>query len=281
MGKLLSHQSFLKKVKNDKVTILTEYKGYNSCIYVQDNYGLLKTTPAQLILGNNIKITTALNKEQYFTNKFSEFINKNGIEIIKYNTTQNILIKDKYGLIKSTYLNFHRNAIPGIETAIDKDSYMKNIFRKVHGNKYIYKKAKYSGNSNLVLITCKYHGDFKSRFYNHANGSGCIKCNAKGCHIKGYLRSSCKKVKLYIVNLYNEQENFYKIGVTKQKLKYRLSKFPYNCNVIKVIESSPLNIISLENNLLKYHQKHSYAPQKAFAGSAKECFTKLMINYGK
>lgn len=48
--------------------------------------------------------------------------------------------------------------------------------RKVHGDKYLYKKVHYNGSSKKVLITCPIHGDFLQEAASHLNGVGCPKC---------------------------------------------------------------------------------------------------------
>jgi hypothetical protein len=47
----------------------------------------------------------------------------------------------------------------------------------IHGDKYLYEKLEYIGNRINVIITCKEHGDFKQRPYNHLMGKGCPSCS--------------------------------------------------------------------------------------------------------
>jgi hypothetical protein len=47
----------------------------------------------------------------------------------------------------------------------------------IHGDKYLYEKVEYIGNRVNVIITCKKHGDFKQRPYNHLMGKGCPSCS--------------------------------------------------------------------------------------------------------
>ena len=51
--------------------------------------------------------------------------------------------------------------------------------REVHGNKYDYSKAVYTGKENKVIIICPEHGEFKQRAYSHKVGCGCPKCKTK------------------------------------------------------------------------------------------------------
>jgi len=51
--------------------------------------------------------------------------------------------------------------------------------KKVHGEKYCYKKALYKSAHSHVIITCKIHGDFSQKAYSHLNGKGCPECGLK------------------------------------------------------------------------------------------------------
>lgn len=49
--------------------------------------------------------------------------------------------------------------------------------KSVHGDKYDYSKAKYTGAHNKVIITCPKHGDFEQEPNVHLKGFGCPKCS--------------------------------------------------------------------------------------------------------
>lgn len=48
--------------------------------------------------------------------------------------------------------------------------------RKVHGNRYEYPNAEYTGVFNILIITCLIHGDFPQTAHIHLSGSGCPHC---------------------------------------------------------------------------------------------------------
>ena len=89
--------------------------------------------------------------------------------------------------------------------------------------------------------------------------------------IKSTWISKYKKVKLYKVKLYNESEEFIKIGITASSIPRRMSRIPYKYKIIRVIEGTTENIIDLEDKLLNLHKKSNYKPQIKFRGST-ECF---------
>lgn len=46
----------------------------------------------------------------------------------------------------------------------------------IHNNKYQYDKVDYKNNTEWVIITCKTHGDYKVRPYEHLRGANCKRC---------------------------------------------------------------------------------------------------------
>ena len=48
--------------------------------------------------------------------------------------------------------------------------------KQVHGDKYDYSKAEYTGHAEKVRIICPEHGEFRQIASNHLRGAGCPKC---------------------------------------------------------------------------------------------------------
>ncbi len=63
-----------------------------------------------------------------------------------------------------------QNSVHDIETFIAKS-------REIHGNKYDYSYAKYTGAKSYLTIICPKHGQFMQTPNNHLNGNGCPYCN--------------------------------------------------------------------------------------------------------
>jgi hypothetical protein len=49
-------------------------------------------------------------------------------------------------------------------------------FTAVHGTCYGYEKVQYTNNKTKIIVTCKKHGDFKTKPSHHLNGHGCDRC---------------------------------------------------------------------------------------------------------
>lgn len=57
-------------------------------------------------------------------------------------------------------------------------------YQEVHGDKYSYDNTVYTGWSNKIQVTCKYHGDFWIPSHNHLAGNGCPECGKISFHQK-------------------------------------------------------------------------------------------------
>lgn len=85
---------------------------------------------------------------------------------------------------------------------------------------------------------------------------------------------------LYIIKCSNDNESFYKIGITKQEfLRKRFScdtSMPYNVETIKTYVSHPSIIFDLETKLHQICKQHHYTPIINFGGYT-ECFTNIEL----
>lgn len=151
-----------------------------------------------------------------------------------------------------------------------------------HNNFYIYSKTNYIKNNIKVIIICPIHGDFEQAPYMHLNKNGCSQCaksNNMGFSKERFIKYCNNKYiqnpVLYIIKCFNENEEFYKIGITSKSIKQRFhgKKMPYNYKIIYEQSGSPEVIYNLEKELHKKHKQFHYKPIIFFPGSAKECFS--------
>ncbi len=75
---------------------------------------------------------------------------------------------------------------------------------------------------------------------------------------------------LYIVRLYDEYEDFYKIGATTD-ITRRMGQIPYKHEIIKVVNTNMYDAYYMEYELHKKHASVKYIPLKIFDGYT-ECF---------
>lgn len=153
--------------------------------------------------------------------------------------------------------------------------------KKVHKGFYSYEKTKYINSATKVVITCPEHGDFKQSPNKHANkGSGCPKCRPKGWHKTGFVKACNNNSgigRLYAIKCFNDDELFYKTGITSQELEIRFSgnsRMPYKHIVLFEVVGKPDYIYDLETQLHRMLRGSKYRPNKLFAGRT-ECFTTI------
>ncbi len=179
---------------------------------------------------------------------------------------------------------------PSIYTAIDKTKVYVNKAIEIHKGKYNYSKAIYTGDLGKLKIKCSKHGYFLQGAGVHLMGCGCPKCGIEKMKLSraknGWTRTSwiefCNASnsdpKLYIIHCYNDNEQFIKIGITKNKMKRRLSNYmmPYNYHAIKIISGTAGQIYDKERDLKKQFTNFKYNPSIDFHGKT-ECFSELIM----
>lgn len=160
---------------------------------------------------------------------------------------------------------------------------------KIHNNKYDYSKTNYNSSHESVTITCIEHGDFKQKAYIHLSGKGCNKCaikkriynleqNENNFSKSGYKSiANGRECTFYILHCYNNEEEFYKIGITVNTVKQRYfckKTMPYEYKILKEIKGDSETIWTTEN-LLKNKLTKKYKPKIKFSGSVRECYTDI------
>lgn len=159
--------------------------------------------------------------------------------------------------------------------------------QSIHNYKFDFSETVYGKNAHdKVIIKCPVHGLFKISPNSFLTSKhGCQKCareqgtkkmmeNHKSSWKREDWINICKNktAKLYIVKMFNNQECFYKIGITsKSKIERRFTNIPYNFKVIKIIVSNNAAFIyDLEKVLLKHTKHLKYKPKIKFQGHS-EC----------
>ena len=152
---------------------------------------------------------------------------------------------------------------------------------------YNYQNSIYRGNKIKLNIECPLHGDFQQTPNSHLSGSGCPQCATE--LYGGYSRSDfVKKTKgknciFYILKLFNENEEFYKIGIASTSIIVRYStkaKMPYSYEIIQEIKGEAGEIWDLELKNKRLLKDFHYTPKINFKGSVTECFSdvNLLLN---
>lgn len=127
-------------------------------------------------------------------------------------------------------------------------------------------------------IVCPEHGEQLLTFRGFLkNRHGCPECteNLNGWSKTNFIKRARRNGNaiFYIIRCFNENEEFYKIGITTNSVKrrYASKKFPYSYEIIHEISDKASVIWDLERLLLKIYKKYQYTPYISFSG-ATECF---------
>jgi hypothetical protein len=155
----------------------------------------------------------------------------------------------------------------------------------VHGKRYNYRDTVYKLALAKVSIICVHHGEFQQAPNKHLQGRGCPSC-ADEIRVLGdiadKLRSAGRKIegRLYIVELYSEDEHFFKIGISTQNLRRRLSEVHqlYDIEIIADIEMDIIDAYDIEQGTLKNLSKLRYHPRLYFGGNT-ECLSKNPLEH--
>ena len=156
----------------------------------------------------------------------------------------------------------------------------------VHGNgRYDYCNAVYKNAKTKLEVKCT---ECNTKFFtnpaNHIQGNGCPTCAVSN---QGYNRSAYierakrydNKSKLYILKCFNDEEEFYKIGINMTSIKKRYptkKSMPYQYEIVLILEDDAGQIWDLEKNLHSELRPLFYTPKISFAGQH-ECYTELSV----
>jgi hypothetical protein len=185
-------------------------------------------------------------------------------------------------IIQKIFKTFHQ-VLLSVKSYKDRVDELINKLKEVHGDFYSYEFINYKGSRLPITITCPYHGNFEQRCDVHLKGSGCSTCfrNRQGWGKTEFVNACSKHNNigtLYIIRCFNDNEEFYKIGITGQTLFQRFGytdkstiRMPYNYEIIQEIRNNSELIWDIEQYLHKLYKPFIYKPTIKFAGS-NECF---------
>lgn len=150
--------------------------------------------------------------------------------------------------------------------------------RLKHGDKYDYSKVNYINSSSKICIVCPKHGDFWQTSSLHINnGTNCPLCAVETRHgftkerfIKHCNSKKCD-VRLYLLKMFGDTEEFLKIGITTSTINHRFCSIDYDFVLLRSHTGSPNYIWELEKTMHLLFKNYSYKPLKYFKGHT-ECY---------
>jgi hypothetical protein len=231
-----------------------------------------------------------LNGEPRFKGKYNEEIISMGFYPMEdINTVKgNYYIRDVDGYIYRSSLTVLRRG-NGSYMFHSKNKYtIHNLKLYIQDNKIPYQvvSEEYVIYNEKLDFYCALHGIF-SKELNHfvSKEYYCPDCCSKGTYIETqaernkdlWLKIPCE---VYTIKLYNDDEVFYKIGITKQSVKKRFSKEnkTYSYDIIDIIKTNLYDAVYIEKRKHMENYMHKYTPKQMMYGGHTECFSNLVFS---
>lgn len=256
-------------------------------VIVETKYGLCKLRKKQFNKNKRLTRQCAINPTEFLQNESNEIHNFE-FEILDTYTKNDVLINIKHKICNTTFQQSPSTHLRVKGCPICYGRYTKSfeqIVEKanlIHSNKYTYIKTENTNSNSSLNIICPVHGLFTQKVKTHLEKHGCPKCAKQNT---GWNRSSfiskCNKNNnglgiLYVLRCWNENEEFYKIGITSKSIKDRYKSktlMPYNYEIIQEITNLGSIIYDLEKYLKVQINKMGFniKPKIPFLGSSTEC----------
>lgn len=187
----------------------------------------------------------------------------------------------KCAIDKSKQFNINRFTSIIDKNISNANEYFIQASKKAHGDKYDYSLSEYKGSSTSVKIICKDHGIFEQIPLNHIRGSGCKNCVTNGYKFSDFKEKCSTYGVLYLIKCFNDNEVFYKVGITSKSVKDRYKskdKLPYNYLIIAELKGTPEWCWLEESTSKRMSHYYRVSPINKFGGSITECFSKVLFN---
>jgi len=228
--------------------------------------------------------------EEFIKKASLKHVNKFDYSLVEFN-----VLMDRIKIICPTHKIFEQRATKHLHgdgcpkcsgnVKLTKDEFIQRALA-IHGDKYNYSKVNYKGHAYKISITCDVHGEFMQTANKHLSGDGCPECAEEN---KGWSFSLWEKAglnsnkfegfRLYIIECWNDNERFFKVGKTFNNLSRRFKtkvKMPYRWKLIKIEEGDARTVSELEISFKHLNKDNQYIPKIKFKGMS-ECYSNVVI----
>lgn len=245
----------------------------------KDEFGIIKVSTNSILSKKATPgIMAAVNKTSYFLNK----LKTKHPDILEGYHLLNTYIKDSdylifegpFGKVRMTPERLLINTKFSISAALNKTDYFIQECKSKFGEKWDYSEFKYDTNYTKTTVICKFHGGFLVTPGNHKAGKGCPNCRDEAFRLREGRGEDLNEIPyyLYIINLVGQDENFFKVGITRdinQRL-YRLNLSKYSATLVHSYKYLTEECKRIESYFLRQFIKFRYYPKHLFPGHT-EC----------
>jgi hypothetical protein len=159
------------------------------------------------------------------------------------------------------------------------EQFIKEV-KEVHGDRYSYDEVEYVGSHIKIKIKCEKHGVFEQTPSNHLQGTNCPNCTVlqtPNWRRTDFIKKANGRIcTFYTIRCFNNEESFYKIGITMRSIKDRypgVDTMPYSYEIVSEVFGEAGFIWDLEKEEKRKLKEFHYTPNLDFKGSKTECFT--------
>jgi len=258
---------------------IIKFSSIKEPLIIEDESGVKYEKTYYQILKTDFNIQSVIDKREYIESKIKEIFPK--LNVIEYRgMKEKILVEDENGFkyTPQCYDLLQGNPVT-IQTCTEKEKLFEFNANKIHNNFYKYPDFKYINGKQKINIKCIIHGEFEQIIESHLIGHGCKKCTTVGFSKESWLkRLKNKNAYFYVLRVFNNDEEFIKIGITSvgvdQRYKYLKN---YKFEVLDIIEDSPSKIYDIEKKILQKYKNYKYLPKLPFEGWS-ECLDINSLN---
>lgn len=287
-----------KYFKGGLIKLSGKYVFNEDRIIVETKYGKHSLLPSNLLEGKMPMATSAIDPLDYLHNQLldrSKRYRDKEYSLVSLPSKTHAIVETKYGkaIIRKDLLL--ENKLPSIRSAIDQTSYFLNMVKERYILEYGTEYFVYTEGRAKVRLTCKKHGQFSIRTDGILEGKGCPECgressalhhakNPTGWSYSDWIvaaerSNNFDSFQVYIINCWDENENFFKIGRTFTPLRKRFTgddRLPYKYTPLKIFSGEAKEMCELEKELKRINKENKYLPTKEFTGKT-ECYTKIKL----
>lgn len=258
-----SRRDFLKKFEEKFPDCkILEFTGVGSVLKFENSDGYMCSVKRaqHIIKQKSICFSMIEDKKQYIQDRLNQLFD--GLHIISFTgMKQRAVIKDKNGFLYSvTLFDLLKGSPPSIQTCLNKEDLFKFRASMKHFNKYEYPNFIYKNGKQVIDIICPIHGVFKQKIECHLFGNGCHNCRNESCSfsksqwIEKYKNKLCT---FYVLEIFNREESFLKIGITSSSIRYRYQNLKgYQYKTLLEIKNDSNYIAKLESDILKKYKNY-------------------------
>lgn len=264
-----------------KRTILGEVRVKGELkLYVQDDYGICIANKRHYDSRNKraTSLHNAIDKTNYFINRCSNVHRGNydySLADYKRLDTKILVICSNNHIFQITpgkHLNGGGCKKCHIKSRTKTLQEAINDFKKIHGDRYDYRLVNYKNNDTKVTVICQEHGKFTILPSKLSSIQGCPDCGSFNRWLRD--KEPDSPAIFYSVKCWENEECFYKVGVTTASIKERLAgkHMPYDYEIVQEIHTTMHTAYHTELLIKKRLKNYLYRPLIEFGGSNTECF---------